>query len=293
MNLQAPEVKYEANGLSSMKETRPGTFQQSPHSHNEIEILLIERGQGVWLMSGTNTTLKAGSLIVFWAVRPHQLIKASDNLVLHWLTMPLTVFVEWRLPEIFTKSILAGRVFLEPDKAMFPFDRRAMENWHRDLRDPDQERQRLALLEIEARLRRLAITFSDEKAPRGQELPTSGTFNHHYFDKISQIADFVSKNFSQPMPVVDIAKHINMHPASATKLFKKICGMSLMQYITQHRIFHAQRLLMSTDMKIVDVALDSGYQSASRFYAAFKDFCGLSPQEYRHSVRKPAVPVPK
>ncbi|HTB23376.1 MAG TPA: helix-turn-helix domain-containing protein [bacterium] len=293
MNLQAPEVKYEANGLSSMKETRPGTFQQSPHSHNEIEILLIERGQGVWLMSGTNTTLKAGSLIVFWAVRPHQLIKASDNLVLHWLTMPLTVFVEWRLPEIFTKSILAGRVFLEPDKTMFPFDRRSLENWHRDLRDPDQERQRLALLEIEARLRRLAITFHDEKAPRGQELSTSGTFNHHYFDKISQIADFVSKNFSQPMPVVDIAKHINMHPASATKLFKKICGMSLMQYITQHRIFHAQRLLMSTDMKIVDVALDSGYQSASRFYAAFKDFCGLSPQEYRHSVRKPAIPIPK
>jgi transcriptional regulator GlxA family with amidase domain len=46
---------------------------------------------------------------------------------------------------------------------------------------------------------------------------------------------------------------------------------------------------MSTDMKIVDVALDSGYQSASRFYAAFKEFCGQSPQEYRQSVRRRAV----
>jgi AraC-like DNA-binding protein len=289
MNLRAPEVKYEANGLSSMKETRPGTFQERPHSHNEIEVLLIERGQGTWQMSGKMVTLKAGSLVVFWAVRPHQLLKASDNLVLHWLTMPLTVFVEWRLPENFAKLLLAGGVFIEPDKAMFPFDRHSLENWHRDLLDPDRERQRLALLEIEARLRRMALTFHDEKAPNSRELPSAGTFNHHYFDKISQIADFVSKNFSQPMPVVDIAKHINMHPASATKLFKKICGMSLMQYITQHRIFHAQRLLMSTDMKIVDVALDSGYQSASRFYAAFKEFCGQSPQEYRQSVRRRAV----
>ncbi|HTA17382.1 MAG TPA: helix-turn-helix domain-containing protein, partial [bacterium] len=270
MNLRAPEVKYEANGLSSMKETRPGTFQERPHSHNEIEILLIERGQGTWQMSGKMVTLKAGSLAVFWAVRPHQLMKSSDNLVLHWLTMPLTVFVEWRLPENFAKLLLAGGVYVEPDKAMFPFDRHSLENWHHDLVDPDRERQRLALLEIEARLRRMALTFHDEKATNSKELPSAGTFNHHYFDKISQIADFVSKNFSQPMPVVDIAKHINMHPASATKLFKKICGMSLMQYITQHRIFHAQRLLMSTDMKIVDVALDSGYQSASRFYAAFK-----------------------
>lgn len=289
MNLRAPEVKYEANGLSSMKETRPGTFQERPHSHNEIEILLIERGQGTWQMSGKMVTLKAGSLVVFWAVRPHQLMKASDNLVLHWLTMPLTVFVEWRLPENFAKLLLAGGIYVEPDKAMFPFDRHSLENWHRDLLDPDRERQRLALLEIEARLRRMALTFHDEKAPNSKELPSAGTFNHHYFDKISQIADFVSKNFSQPMPVVDIAKHINMHPASATKLFKKICGMSLMQYITQHRIFHAQRLLMSTDMKIVDVALDSGYQSASRFYAAFKEYCGQSPQEYRQSVRRRAV----
>jgi AraC family transcriptional regulator, melibiose operon regulatory protein len=289
MNLRAPEVKYEANGLSSMKETRPGTFQERPHSHNEIEILLIERGQGTWQMSGKMVTLKAGSLVVFWAVRPHQLLKASDNLILHWLTMPLTVFVEWRLPENFAKLLLAGGVFIEPDKAMFPFDRHSLENWHRDLLDPDRERQRLALLEIEGRLRRMALTFHDEKAPNSKDLPSAGTFNHHYFDKISQIADFVSKNFSQPMPVVDIAKHINMHPASATKLFKKICGMSLMQYITQHRIFHAQRLLMSTDMKIVDVALDSGYQSASRFYAAFKEFCGQSPQEYRQSVRRRAA----
>lgn len=85
----------------------------------------------------------------------------------------------------------------------------------------------------------------------------------------------------------------NMHPASATKLFKKICGMSLMTYITQHRIFHAQRLLFSSDMKIIDVALESGYQSASRFYAAFKEHCGVSPQEFRRSVKTRKLPMDK
>jgi AraC family transcriptional regulator, melibiose operon regulatory protein len=283
---QAPEVKYEANGLLSMREERPSTVQPAPHSHNEIEMLLIERGQGQWMLSGDLLTLKAGSLAVFWSVRPHQLLKSSRNLVLHWLTLPLTVFVEWRLPGAFTKALFAGGVFVEPDKSLFTFDRHAFEQWHQDLRSPDRERQRLALLEIEARLRRLALGFPDGKGAGVLDLDGGGTFNHHYFEKVSEIADFVSKNFSQALPVVDIARHINMHPASATKLFKKICGMSLMRYVTQHRIFHAQRLLLSTDMKIVDVALDSGYQSASRFYAAFKEFCGQSPQEYRHFVRR-------
>jgi AraC-like DNA-binding protein len=44
-------------------------------------------------------------------------------------------------------------------------------------------------------------------------------------------------------------------------------------------------------MKIIDVALESGYQSASRFYAAFKEICGVSPQEYRKSVELRHMPL--
>ena len=289
------DIQYEVNGLRSLKEFRPGTFQARPHSHNEVELVLIEKGYGTWLMGGDLVRLEAGSLIAFWAIRPHQLLKASPNLLLHWLTIPLTVFVEWRLPESFAKLVMAGNIFVEPDRKAFHFDCARLENWHQDLRVPEIDRQRLALLEIEARLRRLALTFQSEKAPKSRAVVSQGTFNHHYFEKISQIADYVSRNFSEDMSVVDVAKHIHMHPASATKLFKKVCGLSLMHYITQHRIFHAQRLLLSTDMKIIDVALESGYQSASRFYAAFKEFCGVSPQEYRQKsqpVKAPGVAKP-
>ena len=287
----ATEVQYEVNGLRSHCETRLGIGQDRPHSHNEIEILLIEKGQGVWLMAGEMVTLKAGQLVAFWAVRPHQLLQSSKPLVVHWLTIPLTVFVEWQLAENFSKLLLAGNVFIEPDKTAFPFDKHTFSRWHADLQSEDQARHRLVLLEVEARLRRLALAFQGEKAPRRKDLLAPKLFNHNYFEKISQIAEYVSKNFSEPMTVVDIAKHIDMHPASATKLFKKICGMSLMHYITQHRIFHAQRLLLSTDKKIIDIALESGYQSASRFYAAFKEFCGCSPQEYRNSVDMRNLPL--
>ncbi len=115
--------------------------------------------------------------------------------------------------------------------------------------------------------------------------------NHQYFQKISQIADYVSRHFSEPLTVPDIAKAVNMHPTSATKMFKKICGINLIHYLTQHRILHAQRLLMTSDLKILDIALASGYRSASRFYAAYKKFCGMSPQRFRASVDLRKVPL--
>jgi AraC-like DNA-binding protein len=291
VNFASPEIQYEANGLLSFREERDGTAQPMPHSHNEIEILLIERGQGTWLIGGEVLTFKARQMVVFWAVRPHQLIKSKRHTLINCLTIPLTVFNEWQLPENISKLLRAGNTIIEPDRSFFQSDRLAFNHWHQDLRSPNRSLQRLALLEIRARLGRLAVHL--EEAPGTGHLlpPQPGLLNHGYFKKVSQIADYVSAHFAEPLTVPQIAAAIGMHPTSATKMFKKICGMNLIQYVTQHRILHAQRLLATGDMKILDVALASGYRSASRFYASFKEFCGVSPQEFRTSFDLRKVPL--
>ena len=268
------DIQYEVNGLQSLREIRDATSQPMAHSHNEIEVLLLERGSGTWLMGGEIVTFKPRQLVVFWAVRPHQLIKSSRHTIINCLTVPLTVFNEWQLPESISQALLAGNILVEPDASFFNFDKRHFANWHQDLKSADRIRQKLALLEIEARLGRLAFRVQENPAAENNRPPAPGLLNHNYFRKISQIADYVSRHFAEPLTIPAIAKAIDIHPTSATKMFKKICGMNLIHYLTQHRILHAQRLLATTDMKILDIALASGYRSASRFYAAFKEFCG-------------------
>jgi AraC family transcriptional regulator, melibiose operon regulatory protein len=285
------DVQYEVNGLRILRETRDSTSQPMPHSHNEIEILLLERGSGSWLLGGELVTLKPGRLIVFWAVRPHQLIKSSPNTVINCLTIPLTVFNEWQLPERLSKALLAGQTILESDLDMFAADKRAFGHWSEDLHSPDRNRHKVALLEIEARLGRLAGRLPELDLGATAAATATGLLNHQYFQKVSQIAEYVSKHFSEPLTVPDIARAVNMHPTSATKMFKKICGINLIHYLTQHRILHAQRLLMTSDLKILDIALASGYRSASRFYAAYKKFCGMSPQRFRASVDIRKMPL--
>jgi AraC-like DNA-binding protein len=284
MDLQAgmptTDIHYESHGLCCRRETPAGSAEDAPHSHNEVEFLRVERGQGRWLMGGTQVPLAAGQLLVFWAIRPHQLVKASPSLAYRWLTVPLPQLVEWRLPEFFARRLLAGERFLDPSGG----DGEALALWQRDLEAGDPALARLALLEIEARLWRLVFRAAAAAGLKPGLAPAA--FGHRYYEQVSSIADFVSRNFSEPITVKEVAGHVHMHPASATKLFKKACGLSLMHYITQHRVFHAQRLLLSTDRKILDVALESGYQSASRFYAAFRDVCGMTPQNFRSSPGK-------
>lgn len=285
------EIQYESNGLVSLREIRDATSQPLPHSHNEIEILLLEKGIGTWLMGGDVFSLKPRRLVVFWALKPHQLVKSSRNTVINCLTIPLTVFNSWGLPEAFSQLLRAGATVVEPDPEMFEKDLFSFTHWHEDLRAEDRQRQKLALLEIKARLARLAVHASENPAASSPVGVKSGLLSHSYFDKISKIADIVSRRFAEDLNVPQIAAEVGMHPSSATKMFKKTCGMNLIHYLTQHRILHAQKLLATGDMKILDVALASGYRSASRFYASFKEFCGVSPQEFRSSFDLRKVPL--
>jgi AraC-like DNA-binding protein len=291
MTPRSQEIQYEANGLLSSREVRQATSQPMPHSHNEIEVLLLEKGQGTWLMGGEVVILKPRHMVVFWALRPHQLVKSSKNTVINCLTIPLTVFNSWGLTDSISQMLRAGHMAIEPDEGMYEFDRRAFSNWHADLRSPERNRQKLALLEIKARLGRLAFHMEEDPARARAHVPQGGLLSHSYFGKISMIAEIVSRRFAEPITVPQIAAAVGMHPSSATKMFKKICGMNLIHYLTQHRILHAQRLLATGDMKILDVALASGYRSASRFYASFKEFCGVSPQEFRTSFDLRKVPL--
>jgi AraC family transcriptional regulator, melibiose operon regulatory protein len=287
------DVHYEVNGLVSFRESREGSAMPVPHSHNEIEILLIERGGGTWSMGGKNVSFGPGKLIVFWALRPHRLIKSKLQTVKNCLTVPLAIFQEWELPEELCESLLSGNVLVEPDRKQYQGDRQAFLRWHNDLNSSDARRQKLALTEIQARLGRLAVYFSPQGPSglvrvSGPDLADQGRFR-----KVALAADYVGKHFTEAVTVVDVAKNMGMEATAATKMFKKLCGMNLMQYIIQHRLLHAQGLLARTDMKVADIAHAAGYGSSQNFHAAFKEACSMSPQDFRNSVDFRKVPLEK
>lgn len=54
-------------------------------------------------------------------------------------------------------------------------------------------------------------------------------------------------------------------------------------------IQHAQYLLKSTNMSILDIALSVGYTNSSKFSSAFKNETSMTPMQYRKSYRRPII----
>jgi AraC-like DNA-binding protein len=61
-----------------------------------------------------------------------------------------------------------------------------------------------------------------------------------------------------------------------------------MQYLAQWRMQLAAARLRDTDAKLVEIALDVGYESEAAFSRAFRRLVGVAPGAWRRARRTPA-----
>jgi AraC-like DNA-binding protein len=261
------------------------------HWHNEVELNLVHTGSIQYLFGGTQATVPAGALAVFWGAIPHQLSGFEAATTMSWLTLPLSLFLQWQLPEALVRPVLHGRIVVTLDQARFASDAKQFDEWARDLvQKPHEtaERCKIALLEIEARLRRLALVASQTHQNKDGSLsrPVRVLAGRGELSRIEQMTGFIAQHYQEPLEIADIARAAGLHPNYAMTLFRRQFGLSLSTYLMQYRVSHAQRLLATTDDSVLHIALDAGFGSASRFYAVFKRVCGQSPGQYRASLSR-------
>jgi AraC-like DNA-binding protein len=231
-------------------------------------------------MGGRKVVVPAGRLTAFWAGVSHQIVDYERLTEYFVLTIPLAWFLQWRLPDDFTQPILHGGTVVEQDEGLLASDRARFELWSEDLRIGSEERRRASLLEIEARLRRLALSVA-ANVPRRPRRRSPAVLAHRHLTRAEQMACFIAQNYTQPLTAEAIGRHVRLHPNYAMALFQKTFGTTLMKYVTQHRLSHAQRLLVTTEDSIVNIAFSSGFGSLSRFNEAFRESFGCTPRGYR------------
>jgi AraC-like DNA-binding protein len=107
-----------------------------------------------------------------------------------------------------------------------------------------------------------------------------------------ELAAALSRIHSQPdrpWTVESLADHALMSRSSFSAAFSDVLGVPPLQYLREHRMRIASRLLQESPLGLKEIASRIGYQSVSAFSKAFKRFSGLAPVDYRRRV--PAAQV--
>ena len=87
------------------------------------------------------------------------------------------------------------------------------------------------------------------------------------------------------MSFSDLVRETRCTPRHLSRIFHQVVGVSFREKQAQVRLLRAQELLATTESKVVEVALESGYQSLSLFNLMFKRRFGTTPARWRDQSR--------
>ena len=79
----------------------------------------------------------------------------------------------------------------------------------------------------------------------------------------------------------EVAAASHVSPAHLARLFKKETGHTVVAHLHRLRVNRARELLATTSLSLIEVAMESGFESQEHFHRLFKRQCGVTPRTYR------------
>ena len=265
----------------------PGANPIDCHWHEESELLLIQSGAMLMQIGTTYVPLKAGEAVFvhsgdihagyplgdsgcsfFAAVFHFNLLRSRTLDIIQTAYIAPLLVGERSLPERYTPDTGWGGEALAHIRRI------------RDaalLRRPGYE------LAVKAHLLGLLAELAAEE--RWVERAPSKMAETSRMDGLKAVLQYISDNYKSKIRIIDLAAIIYMSEGHFCRFFKAITRQTPVAYMNAFRLRAAAELLANTDGKIVDIALECGFDNLSYFSRKFREHAGMTPAAYRRKLR--------
>lgn len=265
-------------------------FYNYLHSHAEVQITLIVKGD-VTLIAGNYTQhCTSGDIFFIGANQPHifrsNIVEPVDNTGNN--VNAIHVFIDYRkglaglmdLPEIlpikkFLDSTVNG---LQVPAEHVPL----MSELIHQVRDSDGLNRLLLLVKL--------LQFCERRSNEWKSLST-GVSNYSIADfegaRMNDVYQYIMDHYAENIPLEKIASIACITPHAFCKYFKRHTCKTYLNFLNEVRINQACKTIISKDFtSMTHVAYTNGFNSVNTFNRVFKKITGLAPKDY---IRKNKV----
>lgn len=102
---------------------------------------------------------------------------------------------------------------------------------------------------------------------------------------IDKAKAYIAAHLSEKITLKMISENVYLSETYFSFLFKKITGITYIDYIQKLRMQEAKKLLANTNYKVYKVAEQIGYSDYKYFSVQFKKYVAMTPKEYRNQAR--------
>ncbi|OHX11497.1 AraC family transcriptional regulator [Chromobacterium sphagni] len=103
-----------------------------------------------------------------------------------------------------------------------------------------------------------------------------------YAGRFNRVFDYIERHLDDPLTLEQLSEIANFSPYHFHRQFAARCGVPVGRYIQWMRLKRASyRLAFNPLEKVIDIALDAGFQNPESFSRAFKQALGQTPSQFR------------
>lgn len=99
---------------------------------------------------------------------------------------------------------------------------------------------------------------------------------------ISECVDYIENNIYNKITLDDISNYTGVSKYYLHRLFKSLTGESLMEYVQSRKLTQSIRELVSTNMRVIDIAYNYGFEYEQSYIRAFRKNFGYTPLKVRY-----------
>lgn len=119
-----------------------------------------------------------------------------------------------------------------------------------------------------------------------QHNKSTNLINKNTYQIFLRFQKMVDEKYQSLHKVQDYSKLLNTSSKHLTECVRENSTKSPLQIINQRRLLQSQRLLLFTQLRIKEIAINLGFIDTSHFVKFFKKEIGVTPSEYREKLTK-------
>lgn len=257
------------------------------HFHQEIELLYVENGGfNIWL-DGKAFHAEKGDLVIINSNECHKIQSSTDNCYYKCIKCAPQILYTMDQSFFNMRYVMPFIVNTDEHKRVFTKDEissSGIPELVANIHDEWVEKKYGFELSIHSDLLRIFLIIVRSWDNSGANLKPIDV-SSNLSKTIQAAVEYVGKNYANASEA-EAAKLCNLSYSYFSHSFKRVMNMSFKEYVNYVRINESQKLLISENKSVSEIAAELGFSSASHYIQCFKKIKGESPKQFKMNYLK-------
>ena len=253
---------------------------RSPHIHPEIEVLFVFKGNPVFMINNERFEFHQGDIIIINSNEKHEIISNDESSIFLVLNIS-TKYFDGYFAQI-NQVTFNGHCTYNSKNSLMIYS-------FLNLAKIYMEKPIFYQVKCGSMIN-IMFVYLLENYSKYEFNTAKGQESCQNKLRLSRIISYVEENYYDKISLQDIADREGLSIYFLSRFIHNNLELSFQDYLTFVRFNHARELIITTDMKLMDICYQCGFSDYRYMTQAFKKYCECTPKEFKLRLKNSVTP---